>query len=49
MLDHDSPARAVRQFECIGAWPPHGHPHIFLEMGDSDAVICPYCAAMFSF
>jgi uncharacterized Zn-finger protein len=39
----------VHRFECIGASSPHGHPHIFLKMGDSDEVICPYCATIFSF
>ena len=38
-----------RQFECIGALPPHDHPHIFLEMGDRDDVLCPYCATRFIF
>ncbi len=37
----------VRKFECIGAMPPHDHPHIFLEIGDSDEIICPYCATIF--
>lgn len=39
----------VRQFECIGASPPHDHPHVFLEMGESSEVLCPYCATIFTF
>ena len=39
----------VLNFECIGASPPHDHPHIFLEMGESMDILCPYCATRFSF
>lgn len=37
----------VREFECIGASPPHDHPHIYLDMGENDAILCPYCATKF--
>ena len=40
---------ALREFECIGASPPHDHPHIYLDMGDDDAILCPYCATLFRF
>jgi len=40
---------ALREFECIGASPPHDHPHIYLDMGDDDAILCPYCATRFRF
>ncbi|MES1199936.1 MAG: zinc-finger domain-containing protein [Pseudomonadota bacterium] len=39
----------VREFECIGASPPHDHPHIFLEMDEGVDVLCPYCATWFIF
>ena len=39
----------VREFECIGASPPHDHPHIYLQMGGNDELICPYCATRFVF
>ena len=39
----------VREFECIGARPPHDHPHIFLDMGDDETIICPYCSTRYQF
>jgi uncharacterized Zn-finger protein len=39
----------AKQFECIGALPPHDHPHIYLDMGDYDAIDCPYCQTRFQF
>lgn len=38
-----------KAFVCIGASPPHDHPHIYLEMGASDEIICPYCATLYSY
>jgi uncharacterized Zn-finger protein len=40
---------AVKQFECIGASPPHDHPHIYLDMGEDETILCPYCATRFWF
>jgi len=37
----------TKEFECIGAKPPFDHPHIFIDMGDDDEVICPYCSTLF--
>ena len=34
----------TKEFECIGAKPPFDHPHIYLDMGTSDEVVCPYCS-----
>ena len=39
----------IREFECIGASPPFDHPHIFLDMGDDDEIICPYCSTLYRF
>ena len=39
----------VKEFECIGASPPHDHPHIYLEMSDDNMILCPYCATLFRF
>ena len=25
-----------------------GHPKIFLDMGENDEIICPYCSKLFS-
>jgi len=38
-----------REFNCIGVTPPHDHPHIYLEMGVAEEIICPYCATRFRF
>ena len=50
---NDNGAKEIRiglkQFKCIGASPPHDHPHIYLDMGDDDAILCPYCATLFRF
>lgn len=37
----------AREFECIGATPPFDHPHVFLEMGNSNEIICPYCSTLY--
>ena len=39
----------VREFKCIGASPPHDHPHIYLEMSNQETILCPYCATLFRF
>lgn len=50
---NDNGAKEIRiglkQFRCIGASPPHDHPHIYLDMGDDEAILCPYCATLFRF
>lgn len=40
---------AQKQFICIGVSPPHDHPHIYLQMGDANSIVCPYCATHYSF
>ncbi len=30
----------VREFECIGVSPPQDHPHIYIEMGGADTILC---------
>lgn len=39
----------VKEFMCIGAWPPNDHPHVFLDMGAATQIICPYCGTAYSF
>jgi uncharacterized Zn-finger protein len=39
----------VREFNCIGVSPPHDHPHVYINMGDQDAIICPYCATRYRY
>ena len=38
----------AREFMCIGEEPPFDHPHVFLDMGESSEIICPYCSTLFS-
>ena len=39
----------VREFECIGVSPPQDHPHIYIDMGGADTILCPYCGTRFHF
>jgi uncharacterized Zn-finger protein len=38
-----------REFMCIGAKPPHDHPHVFIDMGAADEIVCPYCSTLYKF
>jgi uncharacterized Zn-finger protein len=38
-----------KEFMCIGAKPPFDHPHIFIDMGTDDEVICSYCSTLFKY
>ncbi len=37
----------VKEFKCMGASPPYDHPHVFLDMGADDQIICPYCSTVY--
>jgi uncharacterized Zn-finger protein len=39
----------AREFMCIGAKPPFDHPHVFIDLGDDDEIICPYCSTLYRF
>jgi uncharacterized Zn-finger protein len=39
----------MREFNCIGASPPHDHPHVYINMGDHDTILCPYCATRYRY
>ena len=39
----------VKKFNCIGANPPHDHPHIYLDMGKKDSIVCPYCSTLYKY
>ena len=32
-----------QEFMCVGANPPFDHPHVFLDLGNDNEIICPYC------
>lgn len=38
-----------RSFKCTGASHPYDHPHIFLDMGREDEIVCPYCSTLYKF
>ncbi len=49
---HNDPGVAVittgaRECMCVGAKPPHDHPHVFLDMGDDKEIICSYCSTLY--
>jgi uncharacterized Zn-finger protein len=37
----------ARAFMCVGATPPFDHPHVFLDMGSDNEIICPYCSTLY--
>ncbi|GIL00321.1 MAG: hypothetical protein BroJett030_02200 [Alphaproteobacteria bacterium] len=37
----------VREFMCCGASAPFDHPHVYLDMGDDDEIVCPYCSTLY--
>jgi uncharacterized Zn-finger protein len=51
---HNNPGVAAiaigaREFMCVGALPPFDHPHIFIDMGDEEEAICPYCSTVYRY
>ncbi len=38
-----------KEFQCIGALPPFDHPHVYLDMGKDNEIICPYCSTLYRF
>lgn len=39
----------AKEFMCIGAKPPFDHPHVFLDMGSEDEIVCPYCSTLYRY
>lgn len=37
----------VKELQCMGARPPFDHPHVFLDMGEDNQILCPYCSTLF--
>jgi uncharacterized Zn-finger protein len=37
----------VKEFQCMGARPPFDHPHIYLDMGADNQILCPYCSTLY--
>jgi uncharacterized Zn-finger protein len=38
-----------KEFMCIGALPPFDHPHIYLDMGKDNEIVCAYCSTLYVF
>lgn len=39
----------VKEFQCMGASPPFDHPHVYLDMGDEERLVCPYCSTLYRY
>jgi uncharacterized Zn-finger protein len=39
----------AHEFKCVGAKPPHDHPHVYLDMGSDHEIICPYCSTLYRY
>jgi len=39
----------VKEFMCVGASSPFDHPHVFLDMGDENEKVCPYCSTLYRY
>ena len=37
----------VKELQCMGARVPFDHPHVFLDMGGDNQVLCPYCSTLY--
>jgi uncharacterized Zn-finger protein len=37
----------AKEFMCIGALPPFDHPHIYLDMGKDNEIVCAYCSTLY--
>ncbi len=46
---HPAISIGVREFKCVGASSPFDHPHVFLDMGEDDEKVCPYCSTLYRF
>ena len=38
-----------KEFQCVGALPPFDHPHVYLDMGKDNEIVCPYCSTHYVF
>jgi uncharacterized Zn-finger protein len=39
----------VKEFQCMGATPPQDHPHVYLDMGHENQIVCPYCSTLYEY
>ena len=47
-MDADEPIYVNdKRVACDGGGGALGHPRVFLEMGDAEEIVCPYCSRRF--
>ena len=39
----------VHELNCMGARPPYDHPHVYLDMGAENEILCPYCSTVYQY
>lgn len=39
----------AHEFMCEGASSPYDHPHVYLDLGDADEIVCPYCSTLYRY
>ena len=37
----------VKELKCMGARSPFDHPHVYLDMGSDNQILCPYCSTLY--
>jgi len=38
-----------KEFMCEGASAPYDHPHVYLDLGDANEIVCPYCSTLYRY
>ena len=38
---------SFKKVSCSGPDGPLGHPKVYLDIGDNESVVCPYCSKIF--
>ena len=46
-LNSDIEFLKSKKVSCDGGGGVLGHPKVYLEMGDKDEIVCPYCSKLF--
>lgn len=46
---HASIEIGVKEFMCVGASRPQDHPHVYIDMGEDDEKVCPYCSTLYRY
>lgn len=39
----------VHELKCMGARAPFDHPHVYLDMGADNEILCPYCSTVYTY